>query len=258
MADRTPAPVAASGTDGPAPGWNALRATVVTELLTAAITELQAAAGPGPLRIVDAGGGTGGVGVPLAAAGHDVLVVDPSPDAMATLHRRAEERADGSAARIRAVQGDLADLPSLVPAGSVDVVVVHDVLDVVDDPQQALAAVRGALRPGGLVSVVVVGRGGTALARALAGRFADAAALLAPGSAGPRYDVRTLPAALESAGLHVAAVHGVRVFSDLVPGALLEHDPGAVHALLALERQAATHPDVLPIAARLHALAHRR
>jgi SAM-dependent methyltransferase len=249
---------AGGGVDTPVPGWNALRATVVTELLTAAIADLQAVSGPGSLRIVDAGGGTGGVGVPLAAAGHDVLVVDPSPDAMATLQRRAEERADGSAARIRGVQGDLADLPSLVAAGSVDVVVVHDVLDVVDDPQQALAAVHDVLRPGGLVSVVVANRGGTALARALAGRFADAAALLDPGAAGPRYDVRSLPAAIESAGLEVVAIHGIRVFSDLVPGALLEHDPGAVHALLALERAAATHADVHPIAARLHAVARRR
>lgn len=239
-------------------GWNALRSTVVTELLTAAIADLRSASRPRPLRIVDAGGGTGGVGVPLAGAGHDVLVVDPSPDAMATLHRRAEERADGSAARIRAVQGDLADLPSLVPAGSVDVVVVHEVLDVVDDPAQALAAVHDVLRPGGLASVLVANRAGAALARALAGRFADAAALLAPGAEGPRYDVRSLPAALEAAGLDVVALHGVRVFSDLVPGALLENDPAAVHGLLALERAAATHPDTHPIAARLHALARRR
>lgn len=238
-------------------GWNALRSTVVTELLTAAIADLQATSS-GPLRIVDAGGGTGGVGVPLAGAGHDVLVVDPSPDAMATLHRRAEERGDGSAARIRAVQGDLADLPSLVPAGSVDVVVVHEVLDVVDDPAAALASVRAVLRPGGLASVLVANRAGAALARALAGRFADAAALLGLGPGGPRYDVRSLPAALAAAGLDVVALHGIRVVSDLVPGPLLENDPAAVRALLDLERAAATHPDTHPIAARLHALAHRR
>ncbi|HEX7353438.1 MAG TPA: methyltransferase [Mycobacteriales bacterium] len=260
MADRsdTGSAPADPARNAPAAGWTTLRTTVVTELLTAAIADLQAASGASSLRIVDAGGGTGGVGVPLAAAGHDVLVVDPSPDAMATLHRRAEERADGSAARIRGVQGDVADLPSLVPAGSVDVVVLHDVLDVVDDPHQALAAVRDVLRPGGLVSVVVAGRVGTAIARALAGRFEAAAALLDPGTPGPRYDVRSLPAALQSAGLDVVAIHGVRVFSDLVPGALLEHETGAASALLALERAAATHPDVHPIAARLHALAHRR
>lgn len=250
-------PVPGSPPSG-AGGWNALRSSIVTELLAAAIADLQSASRPGPLRIVDAGGGTGGVGVPLAGAGHDVLVVDPSPDAMATLRRRAEERADGSAARIRAVQGDLTDLPSLVPAGSVDVVVVHEVLDVVDDPAQALAAVRGVLRPGGLASVLVANRAGTALARALGGRFAEATALLHAGPAGPRYDVRSLPAALEAAGLDVVALHGVRVVSDLVPGALLESEPAAAAALLDLERAAAVHPDLHAVAARLHAVARRR
>ena len=40
------------------------------------------------LRVLDLGGGTGGTAVPLAVAGHDVTVVDPSPDALASLRRR--------------------------------------------------------------------------------------------------------------------------------------------------------------------------
>lgn len=233
------------------------RGGIVLDLLTAALP----AVGPAPLRIVDAGGGTGGVAVPLAALGHEVLVVEPSPDAMVALRRRAEERADGSAARITAVQGDLTDLPEHVPAGGADVVVCHDVLGSVDDPELALRAVAAALRPGGLASVLVVGRGGAVLGRALAGRFMEAADLLATeGRSDPvrgRYDARSLPAALAVAGLQVTALHAVRVFADLVPGALLESDPAAPAALAALERAVATNPDYLPVAARLHAFARR-
>ncbi len=243
------------------PRWETRRGGVVLELLVAALESL----GPPPLQVVDAGGGTGGIAVPLAALGHQVLVVDPSPDAMVALRRRAEERADGSAARIRGVQGDLADLLEHVPAGAADVVVCHDVLAVVDDPDAALRAVHDVLRPGGLASVLTANRGGAVLARALAGRFAAAAELLVwdgspDGGSDPapgRYDIRTLPAALVAAGLRVEALHGVRVFADLVPGALLESDPGAPAALAALERTAATDPDYLPVAARLHALARR-
>ena len=55
-------------------------------------------------RIVDIGGGTGGFAVPLAQLGHRVEVIDPSPDALAALDRRAREadvadRRDGATGR---------------------------------------------------------------------------------------------------------------------------------------------------------------
>src|SRR3954466_8507042 len=43
------------------------------------------------LDVLDAGGGTGGFAVPLAERGHQVTVVDPSPDALAALGRRVAE-----------------------------------------------------------------------------------------------------------------------------------------------------------------------
>lgn len=247
----------------PTTGWGALRAAVVGELLVAAIDTL----GVPPLRIIDAGGGTGGFAVPLAALGHDVVVVDPSPDAMAALRRRAAER--GVTGHVHAVQGDLVGLLDVVDPASADVVVCHNVFEVVDDSAAALAAVRAALRPGGLVSVLVANRGGAVLGRALAGRFAEAAALLAavaPADVvpddtethGPRwYDPDTLQAALRAAGLPPEATHGIRVFSDLVPGALLDADPGTVEALVALERAVAVRPDYYALAAQLHVLARR-
>ena len=45
-----------------------------------------------PLRVLDVGGGSGMFAVPLARLGHDVTVVDPSADALATLRRRADDR----------------------------------------------------------------------------------------------------------------------------------------------------------------------
>ena len=238
--------------------WGALRGAVVGELLAAAV----AAQGLAPLRIIDAGGGTGGFAVPLALLGHDVLVVDPSPDAMAALRRRAEEQglSDGGPGRVQAVQGDLAGLLEVVEPSAADVVVCHNVLEVVEDPATALAAVCAALRPGGLVSVLVANRGGAVLARALAGRFLDAEALLRsdPAVPGPgRYQAGSLPAALRAAGLVPEAVHGIRVFSDLVPGALLEGDPGVSDALVTLERAVAGDPDYLSLAGQLHVLARR-
>jgi ubiquinone/menaquinone biosynthesis C-methylase UbiE len=85
-----------------------------------------------PLRVVDVGGGTGGFAAPLAEAGHHVTVVDPSPDALASAARRAADA--GLSGRITAVQGDADGLGDLVEPGSVDLVLCHAVLEVVDDP----------------------------------------------------------------------------------------------------------------------------
>ena len=41
--------------------------------------------------VLDIGGGTGGFAVRVAELGHRVTVVDPSPDALAALDRRARE-----------------------------------------------------------------------------------------------------------------------------------------------------------------------
>jgi hypothetical protein len=50
----------------------------------------------------------------------------------------------------------------------------------------------------------------------------------------------------------------VRVFSDLVPGSLLDLEPGATAALVELERAVSTRPEYLPLAAQVHVIARRR
>ena len=62
-------------------------------------------------------------------------------------------------------------------------------------------------------------------------------------------------ALLEGAGFEVVSVHGVRVFADLVPGSLLDLEPGATAALVELERAVSERPEYLPLATQLHLLA---
>ena len=227
-----------------------LRTALVVEALTAALGELGAAS----LQVLDAGGGTGGLAVPLAAMGHRVTVVDPSPDSLAALERRAAEAAVSD--RITAVQGDLDDLAWLFPAGSMQVVLFHGVLEVVDDRVSALAAVTATLAPGGLLSVLAANRLALVLHRSLAGRFADAVAALAPTSTGP-VDIAELTRLLTGAGLTQLSARGVRTVSDLVPGALLDSDPRAAAMLLDLERQAGDDETLRAIATQLHVLCRR-
>lgn len=221
-----------------------------------AVQGLLADTDTGPARIVDVGGGTGGFAVPLAQLGHRVEVIDPSPDALAALDRRAREAE--VADRITGQQGDLADLADLVDEA--DLVLCHGVLEVVDDPAAALATIASVLRPGGHLSLLVAQRHAAVVARAMAGHFQAARDLLgdpSTGRGGHRFTAEELEPLLTAAGLSTVVVHGVRVFADLVPGSLLDLEPGASAALVELESAVSTRSEYLPLAAQLHVVARR-
>jgi SAM-dependent methyltransferase len=246
-----------------APGPHAaLRTGVVWELLNHALDSRAKAAGRPNLEVLDTGGGSGSLAVRVAALGHRVTVVDPSPNALFALERRAAE--EGAADRIRGVQGDTGDLLEVAGRGEYDLVLCHGVLEHVEDPQAAVRAVAGALRPsGGTLSLLAAGVGGAVLSRALAGRFTEARqALTDPegrwGEADPvphRFTADQLTALVTGAGLTTTAVHGIRVFADLVPGALVDTESDALHALTRLEAEAAAIPAFQAIAGQLHVLA---
>jgi S-adenosylmethionine-dependent methyltransferase len=210
----------------------------------------------GPLDVVDVGGGTGHFAVPLAVLGHRVTVVDPNPDALATLERRAAE----SGVRVRALQGDAAGLQDAVGAEAADLVLCHSVLEYVEDLDAAVGALVTALRHGGGLSVLVPGALAAVVHRAVSGNFEEARRLLeAPeGEGAPRrFTPESLLELAAGAGLAEPSVHGVRVFGDLVSGALAEADPQAAESLRALEAAAGTHPVLRSLATRLHLFARR-
>ena len=109
---------------------------------------------------------------------------------------------------------------------------------------------RAVLAPGGTLSLVVAQRLPAALARALAGQFARAQAILERpdgrwGDDDPaprRFDEHVVLDLLRAHGLTAVDSHGVRIFSDLVPSALVDSE-GDRAALLELEEVASHHAD---------------
>lgn len=203
--------------------------------------------------MLDCGGGSGSLAVPLAAHGAVVTVVDISIDALATLMRRAAEA--GVSDRVTAVQGEAEALAELVASDSFDLVLAHDVLEDVQNPVLVLRQIAGVLRPGGVLSLVVANPVAGVLARVLAGDVTGALrAYQRP--ARHSYDAESLAEQCLAAGLRVQSVEGLGVFTDLVPGVELER-PGAIAALSELESAVAGQPPYRDIASRLHVRAHR-
>ena len=122
--------------DRPSERRSAVRTSVVWEALRPDLERTGRA-----VDVLDIGGGTGGFAVPVAELGHRVSVVDPSPDALAALDRRARELG----VSVGGQQGDVSTLLEVTGPASADVVLCHGVLEVVEDPAEALATLREVL-----------------------------------------------------------------------------------------------------------------
>lgn len=117
-------------------------------LATALATEMERDA----LDVVELGGGSGRIAVPLAQAGHRVTAIDASRAQLERLAARAD--AAGVAGRTCTVQGDMRELGRLVPSGTADMVLVpfRGMLHVTPERDAVLAAAYACLRPGGVLA----------------------------------------------------------------------------------------------------------
>jgi S-adenosylmethionine-dependent methyltransferase len=153
-----------------------------------------------------------------------------------------------------------------VPARSADLVLGHGLLEVVDEPTHAVAALTAAAQTGAGVSVLVAGRYAAVLSRTLAGRLAEARALLtdpdgrfgADDALRRRLDAESLRTLLQRGGaLRVEVLQGDSVLDGWVPGAVRDGGPTATQTIAELEDLAVRAGPLRDVAARLHALARR-
>jgi SAM-dependent methyltransferase len=204
-----------------------------------------------PARILDVGGGSGVVAVPLAGRGFDVTLVDPSTGML----RIAARRILDAGVEVRTVPGGIDDVAELAP-GPYDGICCHAVLMYLDDPQRALRALRSQARDGTVLSLLEKNRDGLALRPGLRGDYGEARRVLdspiAAGNLGIPNRARTADEwreLLASTAWSFDSWVGIRLFSDLAPDDLT---PERLELLADLEREAGRRDPYRSVSRLIH------
>lgn len=232
--------------------WGRIRYTVVEGILRQQCAEL----GEG-LRILDIGGGDGMDALPLALAGHDVTILDPSRSWLAEAKRRAAE----AGTSLTTLVGGLDDLP----AGEWDLVLCHFVLHYRPADAGDVRRLADAVRPGGRLSVMVPNPASMVLRQLVTG--GPDAALTELRADTKRavtfdHDVRKVPmddleAEVTSAGLRLTGRFGTRIANDLLTDDAAKDDPAYFDRLLELERELCDQEPFVRIAGMYQLVAER-
>jgi 2-polyprenyl-3-methyl-5-hydroxy-6-metoxy-1,4-benzoquinol methylase len=215
------------------------------------------------LRALDLGCGTGAAAVRLARLGIHVTLLDSSATMLALAERAIAEA--GLSDKVAVKHGDCSQLADILPKGSFDVILCHNLFEYVVDPGAVLlAAVRLMRQSSATVSVLVRNQAGEVLKAALQGGDLVAAKnnLTTEWGQESLYGGRVrlfTPAALEAllkgASLSIKARRGVRVIADYLPARISR--AAEYERIFELERELGKRQEFFGIARYMHCLASR-
>jgi S-adenosylmethionine-dependent methyltransferase len=206
---------------------------------------------PPPARVLDVGGGSGVVAVPLAEQGYAVTLLDPSEGMLEV----ARTRIEAAGVELTIIHGSIDDIAASTK-GSFDAICCHAVLMYVDDADGALHVLRSAARDGAVLSLLEKNREGLAIRPGLRGDYLEALRVLddpvAAGNLGIPNRSRSMEewrGLLDAAGWRFDSAVGIRLFSDLADDDLADE---AFEQLVRLEREAGRHDRYRAVARLIH------
>ena len=193
-----------------------------------------------PATVLDVGGGAGHQSFPLAQAGYDVTLLDPSPSMLAKAEQRLQQLPAEVQRRVTLLQGD--------GENADDAVLCHGVLGYLDQPEPMVDQLSRCAAAGGVVSIMTGNANASAVRPALERRWDDALAsfdarteigvLGVPGRADT---VEELSELLRAGGVQPVRWYGVWLFVDWLEFSGAELDPAdsqQVAATAAVELEA--------------------
>jgi S-adenosylmethionine-dependent methyltransferase len=217
-----------------------------------------------PLLGLDLGGGTGAAAVRLARLGINVTLLDCSPTMLEIAKRAARDA--GLEGKIALKLGDAAQVANLFPAGSFDIVLCHNILEYVDDPNAVLSAAARVMRSDssetGFISILVRNRAGEVLKAGITEGDLEAAERNLTAAWGNEslfggrvrlFTLDSLQAMTKSASLDVAAERGVRVISDYLAPRIIRREE--YDRIFELERKLGSRPEFSAVARYIQVIA---
>lgn len=217
------------------------------------------------LRGLDLGCGTGATAARLARLGIHMTLVDSS-SAMLDIAKRTAREA-GVHGRIALNHGDAAQVANLFRAGSFDVVLCHNILEYVDDPNSVLSAaarmVRSDSTANGVLSILVRNWAGEVFKAGVKAGDLGAAERNLTTMWGQEslfcgrvrlFTLDSLQVMTKSASLAVAAGRGVRVISDYLPPQISRREE--YEQIFELERKLGSRPEFAAVVSYIQVIAH--
>ena len=203
---------------------------------------------PPPARVLDVGGGAGHQSFPLAQAGYEVTLLDPSAAMLDKARQRLERLPDEAQRRVTLLQADGLNAAAAVNGERFAAVLCHGVLGYLDQPEPLVSQLCRCAADGGVVSIMTGNANASAVRPAMERRWEDALAsfdarteigvLGVPGRADT---VEELSELIRGRGVQPVRWYGVWLFVDWLEFSGTELDPGdaqQVAATAAVELEA--------------------
>jgi S-adenosylmethionine-dependent methyltransferase len=201
-----------------------------------------------PATVLDVGGGAGHQSFPLAQAGYDVTLLDPSPAMLDKARQRLQALPGEAQRRVTLLQADGENADEALDGRRFSAVLCHGVLGYLEQPEPMVNQLCRCAAAGGVVSIMTGNAKAMAVRPAMERRWDDAMASFDAtveigvlGVQGRADTVEVLSELVRSAGVEPLRWYGVWLFVDWleVSGAELDpHDSEQVAATAAVELEA--------------------
>ena len=201
-----------------------------------------------PAAVLDVGGGAGHQSFPLAQAGYDVTLLDPSPAMLDKARQRLARLPDEVRRRVTLLEADGENADEAVKGERFAAVLCHGVLGYLEEPEPLVDQLCRCTAVGGVVSIMTANAKAMAVRPALEQRWDDALAAFDArteigvlGVPGRADTVDELSDLVRSRGVEPLRWYGVWLFVDWLEFSGAELDPSdstQVAATAAVELEA--------------------